>query len=77
SVLELGNFTFPPGDYSATDGNPCGVRCLPIEYGDCLAVYGCLYNCLEISYVDEIACGKGGTCEQVTRTVKNPFATST
>ncbi|ESK91741.1 carbohydrate-binding module family 50 protein [Moniliophthora roreri MCA 2997] len=77
SVLELGNFTFPPGDYSATDGNPCGVQCLPIEYGDCLAAYGCLYNCLEISYVDEIACGKGGNCEQVTRTVKHPFTTST
>jgi hypothetical protein len=96
--LDLGNFTFPPGDYSATDGNPCGVcnqettgisspsgayccsqqlQCLPIEYSDCLVSYGCLYNCLEVSYIDEIACGTGGTCERATRTVKLPFSTST
>ncbi|KAF5337649.1 hypothetical protein D9758_013017 [Tetrapyrgos nigripes] len=98
TVLDMGNFTFPPGDYSSTDGNPCGVcneqttgvssplgayccsqqiQCLPIEYGACLVSYGCLYNCLKVSYVDEEACEMGGTCEQTTTTVKNPWATLT
>ncbi|KAJ6544137.1 hypothetical protein B0H19DRAFT_956488, partial [Mycena capillaripes] len=78
SVLVLDNFTFPPGDYSATDGNPCGqMQCLPIEYGDCLVEYGCLYNCLEITVIDADACDESGMCDRAASTVKLPFSQAT
>ncbi|KAJ7171632.1 hypothetical protein C8R43DRAFT_20426 [Mycena crocata] len=97
TVMVLGNFTFPPGDYSAADGNPCGVcdeqttkvssasgayccaqqiQCLPIEYGDCLVEYGCLYNCLEIEVIDPDGCDTSGKCARATKTVASGMGNS-
>ncbi|EPQ31050.1 uncharacterized protein PFL1_01239 [Pseudozyma flocculosa PF-1] len=81
------NYTFPAGDYSSTDGNPCGtcgadeccdvsVQCTPQANGTCFVSQGCLYNCLQVYQMWEYD-EEDGTYEPLydtaTVTVKKPF----